>query len=61
MSVIEVLLAAAEWRSAWTATKERETNTLLALRALANLFGTKNGKLLMIESAETVRAILVVR
>ena len=27
---------------------------MLALRALANVFGTKNGKLAMVEAAETV-------
>lgn len=53
-SVVELLLTAADWRSVWTPTKERETNTMLALRALANVFGTKNGKLAMVEAAETV-------
>lgn len=43
-TIVQVVLAAAEWNKPWEATKERETNTMLAFRVLANLFSTKNGK-----------------
>jgi len=38
------LLQACDWSKPWTASKARETNTLLALRALANMFLTTNGR-----------------
>ena len=43
-SIVQVALAAADWSKPWVASKERETNTMLAFRALANLFSTSNGK-----------------
>ncbi|CAD6591032.1 MAG: hypothetical protein TREMPRED_005963 [Tremellales sp. Tagirdzhanova-0007] len=43
-SVTEALLKACDWGAPWEASKARETNTLLALRALANLFLTANGR-----------------
>nr|ODO04023.1 phospholipase A-2-activating protein [Cryptococcus depauperatus CBS 7855] len=38
------LLAASSLSEPWTPSKSRETNTLLALRALANLFNLKKGR-----------------
>ncbi|ORY26315.1 putative phospholipase A-2-activating protein [Naematelia encephala] len=43
-SAPQQLLAAAAWDTPWQATKPRETNTLLALRGIANLFLTANGR-----------------
>lgn len=43
-SIFDVVLAAAEWNaSPWQVTKEREINTMLAFRMVANLFFTANG------------------
>jgi hypothetical protein len=43
-SIVQIALSAADWSNPWAASKERETNTMLAMRALANLFSTRNGK-----------------
>ena len=45
---------ACEWNSPWQATKSRETNTLLALRGIANLFLTANGRDIMAKNAADV-------
>jgi len=60
-TIVQVVLAAAEWNKPWVATKERETNTMLAFRALANLSSTKNGKeaLLSEPGCEEVRLRLL--
>lgn len=46
------LLRAGGWGEPWTATKPRSTNQLLALRALANLFSTPEGRKVMAAAAE---------
>lgn len=53
-SAPENLLAACDWDKAWQAGKPRETNTLLALRGLSNLFSTANGRATMAASAQYV-------
>lgn len=51
-SVPTGLLHAAGWGGEWTGTKPQSTNTLLALRALANLFETSTGRKSVVEAAE---------
>ncbi|ORX35613.1 PLAA family ubiquitin binding-domain-containing protein [Kockovaella imperatae] len=52
------LLESCDWSSPWSASKSRETNTLLALRALVNMFLTANGRRTMGQSAEQVLVAL---
>lgn len=48
---IQTFVAASEWDKPWQAGKPRETNTLLALRGLANLFSTTTGREAMAKNA----------
>ena len=45
-------LQACDWAQPWQTTKPRETNTLLALRGMANMFLTANGRRTMCNMAE---------
>jgi phospholipase A-2-activating protein len=43
-NIIQALLIACSWQDQWVASKARETNTMIAMRGIANLAGTRNGK-----------------
>lgn len=51
-SVALNLLQASGWGEAWNASKPRATNQLLAMRALANLFNTPQGRMTMAATAQ---------
>ena len=51
-------MAASQWDAPWQAGKPRETNTLLALRGLANLFSTATGRETMAKSTAEILAKL---
>jgi len=55
---LKAFFAACEWDSPWQASKPRETNTLLALRGIANLFLTANGRDVLAKNAGDVLAKL---
>lgn len=55
---VKTFLTASEWDKPWQAGKPRETNTLLALRGLANLFSTATGRELMAKNAGEILAKL---
>lgn len=44
---VDLLFLASDYSEPWQASKPRETNTMLALRAIANLFATANGRKLL--------------
>lgn len=50
-NTIDLLLLACDYTEPWQASKTRETNTMLALRAIANLFATANGRKLLAAKA----------
>jgi phospholipase A-2-activating protein len=52
--VPQTLLSACNWQDQHEASKTRDTNTLLALRALANLFLTDTGRKGMCGGAEGI-------
>ncbi|KAL7422039.1 hypothetical protein Q5752_003812 [Cryptotrichosporon argae] len=54
-SVPSLLLQSANWSEPYTPTKARDTNTLLALRAVANLFSSKEG----LKQAEEAAGVLI--
>ena len=54
MDTINLLLLACDYTDPWQASKARETNTMLALRAIANLFATANGRKILANEAGDV-------
>ena len=58
---LKTFFAACEWDAPWQAAKPRETNTLLALRGIANMFLTANGRDVMAKNTSEVFAKLKLR
>ncbi|WWC62195.1 uncharacterized protein I303_104790 [Kwoniella dejecticola CBS 10117] len=56
-SVPQVLIEACGLNTPWQSSKSRETNTLLSLRGLANLFSTANGRS-TISNSENAQSVL---
>jgi phospholipase A-2-activating protein len=55
---VQAFVAASDWNKPWQAGKPRETNTLLALRGLANMFSTATGRETMAKIAGEILAKL---
>lgn len=49
VSIIDLLLDCCDWAAAWQASRTRETNTMLVMRAVANLSATLSGRRVMAE------------
>ncbi|EIW66002.1 hypothetical protein TREMEDRAFT_41188 [Tremella mesenterica DSM 1558] len=47
-------LTACAWSDPWQSVKSRETNTLLSLRGIANMFNTANGRASLVKDAEEI-------
>lgn len=50
LSIIDSLLGCCEWAAEWQDSRARETNTMLVMRAIANLPATASGRRVVAEA-----------